>query len=418
MKKQSLGLTFFVTFNMAWSVWGAENLEIRSSANFPLSYEANSIPEHAGFEQNGVISGGLLEDGWLRITTENYGTYLNADAWAVSGEDAYTVEIRLLHPEIGELGLDLDSGVHQEGLAIGNGKIRFDANPIELTEAQKAEPLILRYAFWTHEGNRYRQLWLNYETIRGPVSLPGAESWWDHPYFRFGQMGNEPLVVDIDYIRMDRTGAYAPEPFGEISPYGNGRYSHDLLGEIEFLSGDTDRRLVFSHSLQSMISRSEDDLFSQEYGVLQQNPWGVPRWFVSQFFGLVHFGEDGDQYAGWVSSERFGWMRFVDAGGGNRYLWVHRLQTWMAVNPDGSFHSFDFGWLVPEPGSFTRYNSRIGVLIDDEQNPAGWLRSDRFGFVWFAREGTGVWFWSSNRNEWIGITQDGGLWSTTENRFI
>jgi hypothetical protein len=206
--------------------------------------------------------------------------------------------------------------------------------------------------------------------------------------------------------------------FGTVRQIGPNAFRSELFGELSFENGGSSNTRGYSHSLQTSLVDQAGGIFSPLYGRLTPNPWDVQQWVVSEFFGLVHFGQNAEQYAGWVSSERFGWMRFVDAGGGNRFLWVHRLQTWMAVNSDGSFHSFDFGWLVPEPGSLNRYNSRIGVLIDDEHNPDGWLRSDRFGFVWFARDGTGVWFWSSSRNEWIGITPDGGLWSTAEGRFL
>jgi hypothetical protein len=206
--------------------------------------------------------------------------------------------------------------------------------------------------------------------------------------------------------------------FGTMRQVDANRYISDNFGELNFGWGGQDFTRAFSSSLQADLQEQNGLIFSELFGVLSPNPWGLPQWIISDYFGLIHFGEDGDQYAGWISSERFGWMRFVDAGGGSRFLWVQRLQTWMSVNPGGSFHSFDFGWLVPEAGSLTRYNSRIGILIDDEHNPEGWLRSDRFGFVWFARYGTGVWFWSANRNEWIGITPEGGLWSTAEGRFI
>jgi outer membrane protein assembly factor BamB len=206
--------------------------------------------------------------------------------------------------------------------------------------------------------------------------------------------------------------------FGPVRAQAPDRFFSETVGML-ILNGIVEGfTFVYSDSLQSDLVAERRGIYSPLYGWLVPNVWMIPQWVVSEFFGLVHFGEDGGQYAGWVSSERFGWMRFVTDAGDNSFLWAHRLQTWMAVNPDGSFHSFDFGWLVPEPGSLTRYKSRIGILIDDEHNPDGWLRSDRFGFVWFARDGTGVWFWSSNRDEWIGITPEGGLWSTAENRFL
>jgi hypothetical protein len=233
------------------------------------------------------------------------------------------------------------------------------------------------------------------------------------PRFGYGVVDAAAAVKRAERMRSLQRGNY-----GHIREIATNRFLSEIFGLLEFANHGADDRLAFSHSLQTPVVDQVGGIFSALYGRLTPNSWNIPFWVVSEFFGLVHFGQNAEQYAGWVNSERFGWMRFVDAGDGNRFLWVQRLQTWMSVNPDGSFHSFDFGWLVPEPGSLNRYNSRIGILIDDELNPDGWLRSDRFGFVWFARDGTGTWFWSSIRNEWIGITPQGGLWSTAEGRFL
>jgi len=47
----------------------------------------------------------------------------------------------------------------------------------------------------------------------------------------------------------------------------------------------------------------------------------------------------------------------------------------------------------------------------------GWIHSDRFGWIWFARESGGVWFWSQDRQEWLGVA-NGAVWSTREQRFL
>jgi 5-hydroxyisourate hydrolase-like protein (transthyretin family) len=268
------------------------------------------------------------------------------------------------------------------------------------------------------------------------ISEDGGVTWSSIPGATSGNYQTEPGGISRNNtrfrVRVENEAGHAvsegavltvlPGPevdrgaFGTLRKTDVRRFQSHLFGDIQFLAGN--ENWAFSYGLQTFLAEVNDQIFSPQYGWIRQNLWGIERWILSDFFGLVHFGRDAEEYSGWVYSERFGWMRFVDAGGGSQFLWVQRLQTWMAVNHDGSFHSFDFGWLVPEAGSLTRYNSRVGILIDDEQNPAGWLRSDRFGFVWFARDGTGVWFWSSSRNEWIGITPDGGLWSTAEGRFL
>ncbi len=214
-------------------------------------------------------------------------------------------------------------------------------------------------------------------------------------------------------VRVYHTGS-----FGPLRQVATNLFRSSTYGELAFADGGANPNRAFSHSLQSTLDLQGGGIRGHHYGQLSSNPWGIANWVVSEFFGLVHFGATGQQYAGWVSSERFGWMRFVDAGNGSRYLWVHQLQTWFSVNPDGSLYSFDFGWMVPQAGSLTRYNSRIGMMTVDLADPQGWLRSDRFGYVWFARDGTAVWFWSETRKEWIGITSGGGLWSTKDRRFL
>jgi len=89
------------------------------------------------------------------------------------------------------------------------------------------------------------------------------------------------------------------------------------------------------------------------------------------------------------------------------------MNSWMVVNPDGSFHSFEWGRLMPQ--GMNRYESSIfgGLTTGDF---GGWVASDRFGWMW--ANGDGVWFWSQGRQEWLGVTEGGGIWSTAEKRFI
>jgi hypothetical protein len=141
-------------------------------------------------------------------------------------------------------------------------------------------------------------------------------------------------------------------------------------------------------------------------------------WAISEFFGYTWHGVEGAANDGWVWTQRFGWMKFVETGSGTRFLWVHRLQSWLAPQADGSFFSFDFGALRPVANTWTRYDTRIGMVTNSDTDPPGWLTSDRFGYVWFARDGTGVWFWSALRGEWLGITSGGGIWSTAGGRFL
>jgi hypothetical protein len=201
--------------------------------------------------------------------------------------------------------------------------------------------------------------------------------------------------------------------FGALTPLGNNRYRSTIYGTLSFADGAANQTRAWSESLGAWLETDGTTVTSTAYGTLTPNAWSIDNWVVSEFFGLVHFGKDAAQYSAWVHSDRFGWMSFVET-----YLWVGHLETWLVVNSDGSFYSFDFGWMIPEAGNLNRYNTRIGMVTADQDTPRSWLISDRFGYVWFARDSNGVWFWSERRDEWIAIGPDGSLWSTKENAYI
>jgi len=183
------------------------------------------------------------------------------------------------------------------------------------------------------------------------------------------------------------------------------------LGTVGLAHSTPNSAFVWSVRLNQFLGFQNGVTTTPKLGSV--TPMGQDDWLISSRFGFLYAGNEANPTNGWMWSERFGWMKFVDG-----YLWSNHLQTWFDVRPDGTFHSFDFGFFNPIGGSLTRYNTRIGPVTANADVPAGWLASDRFGFVWFARDGSGVWFWSTNRNEWIGISPQGGLWSTAEQRFL
>ncbi len=205
------------------------------------------------------------------------------------------------------------------------------------------------------------------------------------------------------------TRATSGANLGALEPQGS--ITQGWLGRVSLTHPTPNASSVFSERLQQPLQHENGGSFSPRLGTLQ--PMGQDDWLISSRFGFLYAGNESVDTQGWLWSERFGWMKFeLD------YLWANQLQTWFDVRPDGTFHSFDFGFFNPIGGSMTRYNTRIGAVTATPDTPQGWLASDAFGFVWFARDGTGVWFWSENRQEWIGITSGGGLWSTKENRFL
>ncbi len=150
---------------------------------------------------------------------------------------------------------------------------------------------------------------------------------------------------------------------------------------------------------------------SGEYGEIERGN-DNPGWIISSRFGWTHFGSNADTYGGWVWTERFQWMKF-ERPETDVYLWAPMMRSWMAVHPDGSFYSFE--WRQLTPLGLNRYQSSVfGKLTTGDFN--GWVASDRFGWMW--ANGDGVWFWSETRKEWLGVTPEGGIWSTAENKFL
>ncbi len=204
-------------------------------------------------------------------------------------------------------------------------------------------------------------------------------------------------------------------PLGHLWNLGPDLKVSDTFGEMT-LHPRKDRAGFYSYSLVGWIWPHLEGFSSPQFGSFTAT--GFPGWIDTSWFGRIHYGTFAGTYGGFVFSDRFGWMRFVEAENREHYLWVPRLKTWLSMMGGGSFHSFDFGIMEPRPGSLTHYDTNIGLVIVDEDNPDGFIRSERFGMVWFARDTNGTWFYSDEREEWIGITPEGGLWSTKENQFL
>ena len=212
--------------------------------------------------------------------------------------------------------------------------------------------------------------------------------------------------------------------WGPVSAVRNRVFDSGSLGRLHFrfpsqvdlpeIDGvDQAFRQAWSESLGSLLTTDGANLTSPEYGNLTRGE--DLGWVHSEYFGWTYSGRDGNELDGWVSSERFGWMRFLGEETGDNLLWVAEWETWISVQEDGSFYSFDFGPL--RPLSMESYASPHfeTVFVGDY---GGWFLSTRFGWVWVARETGGEWFYSEARGEWLAITSEGGIWSTAEGRFL
>lgn len=182
------------------------DLAKKHSIAFDLRYECDVAPDEIGFEDNGVISSSI-SNGWLIITTPNYGTYLNDDVWVPAPNAPYTVEIRC---EITDPGISwsIDNGINTDGIGISTNGIFMNyvmhPYPFELGSIHT-----IRFAAWTNLGVRLNQVWIDGKPLCEPQEKEDMFPW--NYYFRFGMEGNSALTSRVDYIRMDRTGAFAPD---------------------------------------------------------------------------------------------------------------------------------------------------------------------------------------------------------------
>jgi formylglycine-generating enzyme required for sulfatase activity len=193
---------------------------------------------------------------------------------------------------------------------------------------------------------------------------------------------------------------------------GDAEYDSAKFGRVILIGETWPTNRGYVEGLHSILDATGNGLWhSPEYGTVERGDEN-PGWVVSSVFGWTHFAPDADTYAGWVWTERFQWMSFVWVESA-AYLWAHNFRSWMVVNADQTFYNFDWGHLTPQ--GMDRYVSSIfgGLTTGDF---GGWVASDVFGWMW--SNGDGTWFWSEDRQEWLGVTADGGIWSTAEERFI
>ena len=104
-------------------------------------------------------------------------------------------------------------------------------------------------------------------------------------------------------------------------------------------------------------------------------------------------------------------MSFIMNGDQN-FLYAPWLgNTYTVIRNQGQLFNLTWGTLS-KLGPDRYQSSRFGTLTLGEQE--GWVRSSRFGWCWASGS---EWVWSSRRQEWLGITPGGGIWSSTKKRF-
>lgn len=208
-------------------------------------------------------------------------------------------------------------------------------------------------------------------------------------------------TVNIGWFHPDRIPYRVGAMIGGI---GGGHYSSDDVRVGTFWgAGVTSQSLS---GLGDLLFYPDGSMRNHRLGPITAVADG--NWVASPLFGWIHYGASFDDYNGWVYSERFGWMRFTAS-----LLWVPQMRSWMVVQNDNLFHSQPWRYLTPY--GMNRYHSSVfGGLTTGDFN--GWVHSDRFGWMW--ANGDSTWCWSQDRGEWLGVTPEGGIWSTAEGRFL
>lgn len=178
-----------------------------ASAGFPLQYECDTLPTSAGFSENGSGLAAATSNGWLTLTASAYGTYVNNSSW-VGDDTAYTVEMRSKVPREGTLSVQMDDGVNWDTLKVFSNGVYLLSYQTGIASLVPDSVHTFRYAFWKSGGVRYGQLWIDGASVQGPAAHAGGTTF--PGMFRFGQAGSGSLAVDMDYLRMTKAGAYAP----------------------------------------------------------------------------------------------------------------------------------------------------------------------------------------------------------------
>lgn len=215
-----------------------------------------------------------------------------------------------------------------------------------------------------------------------------------------------PLLIGVglggEGIARPATGANIGGLEGPTGPF-----SHSTFEDLELRDRAGAPDSLWSSILNVWLGNPGEGVFGDLSGIEF-----TEQILSSSTFGWVHYGDSPEQYGSWIWSQRFEWMKF-ELSGENTFLWVPMMNSWMNVNPNGTFNSFQWGRLTPR--GLNRYQSSIfgGLTTGDY---GGWVASDRFGWMW--ANGDGTWFWSQRRNEWLGVTAQGRIWSTSEERFL
>jgi RHS repeat-associated protein len=253
------------------------SLEERDSLQFDSRYEGDISPDQLPWVKG--WSGqpephSSSSNGWLHMERPNPADqfYYIPSPWALAliPNQSYTIEIRCMPPIIGRLMFEVDDGgSNRDLLHIGTGNAYFfvaGTNSHLISTYPSNVPLTFRIASWVENGARYTQIWKNGQPCFGPIQNSGGG--YGSQWIAFGDWSTVyPMDVEIDYVRMDYSGAFSPR-FG---PQGDPPDVNYFLGLLQLLGFSNDPvntatgNFIHQETDLSIATRGNPLVFSRFY---------------------------------------------------------------------------------------------------------------------------------------------------------
>jgi len=197
-------------------------LPLRDSSTFNNLYEGDVVPLPDYTEFGPFVTGSepSTDGDIMTYRVPTGGGYWDSDVWdgATAGVNGWTIEFRIkigtdaIEGSRGAVALYTGSGTHGDIMAVGGSSVKILAHSeIEVSTADNTDAFhTFRVAFF-NDGGVYP-----YTIYRDGVEL---DHWanggnWGGDTLYFGSAGSPygGPTVEVDYLRWDDTGAYAPIP--------------------------------------------------------------------------------------------------------------------------------------------------------------------------------------------------------------
>jgi hypothetical protein len=205
-----LGMCISIVFSTLNQAVALDKLHSRQ---FDLKYEADTVPLSDGWSKGS--SGSPVEsvsNGWFHFESSVPDIcHYKKTSWEVETNENFTLEIRYKTPTQGQITFSIDDGVKRHLLRLTTNSVQWISSSItNIASCAPDTTYTCRLASWLHQNERYVQIWHDGTTVLGPTtdvgwSLVGKEFFWGDDQV------DDAIAIDIDYLRMDHSGAYEPD---------------------------------------------------------------------------------------------------------------------------------------------------------------------------------------------------------------